>query len=494
MKPRRYRAPQGEPLPAPLATLALIAALLTAYRLWVIGHLGIDLYVDEAYYWGWSQALDWGYFSKPPVIAALIAASTALLGNNLIAIKLPSLLIYPATAFALFALGRRLYSPRVGFWAGLAFMSMPLVAALGLFVSTDAPLLLCWSLALLFLLRALEREGWADWLACGAFIGIGLMSKYTMAAFLPSALLLIVLDARHRRWLAHPQPWVALLLAFAILSPNLYWNWAHDFPTFRHTAEITRVGHGERGWHPGQLGEFIGAQWLSFGPLLGVLLGWALLRSRSLWRERAHRTLLLFIVPLLALVSAQALTGRANGNWAAPIFVAACLLVPAVFLTDRRRWVVAGVVVNLVASVAAYHWPDIARLTGSGLTAKNDPYKRARGWINLADGVAPFVAEHPGAILVGEDREIIAHLVYRLHPVEYAAWNPGRPPRDHYEIVTTLADKRGRDVLYVGRQPEIPAIAAHFAGSEQLGKVVVPIHADFKREVYVFLLKDFQGY
>ena len=202
---------------APL--LAIIAALLTAYRLWVIRHLGIDLYVDEAYYWGWSQALDWGYFSKPPVIATLIAASTALLGNGIIAIKLPSLLIYPATAFALYALGTRLYSKRVGFWAGLAFMSMPLVAALGLFVSTDAPLLLCWSLALLFLLRALEREGWANWLACGALIGIGLMSKYTMAAFLPSALLLIILDPRHRRWLARPQPWVAVLLAVAILAP-----------------------------------------------------------------------------------------------------------------------------------------------------------------------------------------------------------------------------------------------------------------------------------
>jgi hypothetical protein len=96
----------------------------------VINHLGIDLYVDEAYYWGWSQNLDWGYFSKPPVIAALIAASTALLGNGLIAIKLPSLLLYPATAL-LYALGKRLYSPRVGFWAGLGFMSMPLVAALG---------------------------------------------------------------------------------------------------------------------------------------------------------------------------------------------------------------------------------------------------------------------------------------------------------------------------------------------------------------------------
>ncbi|MCK6389176.1 MAG: hypothetical protein L6Q65_16485, partial [Zoogloea sp.] len=75
-------------------TLAFITALLTAYRLWVIQHLGIDLYVDEVQYWTWSQALDWGYFSKPPVIAALIAASTALLGNGLIAIKLPSLLLY----------------------------------------------------------------------------------------------------------------------------------------------------------------------------------------------------------------------------------------------------------------------------------------------------------------------------------------------------------------------------------------------------------------
>lgn len=476
------------------ATLAVIAAILTAYRLWVINHLGIDLYVDEAYYWGWSQNLDWGYFSKPPVIAALIAASTAIFGNGIIAIKLPSLLIYPATAAVLYVLGKRLYSVRVGFWAGLGFMSMPLVSALGLFVSTDAPLLLCWSLALLFLLRALERDGWRDWLACGAAIGVGLMSKYTMAAFLPSALLLLALDPQQRRWLARPQPWVAVLLACAILAPNLYWNWTHDFPTFRHTADITRVGHGERGWHPAQLGEFIGAQWLSLGPLLGILLIWALLKAPRLWRQPAHRTLLIFIVPLLALVSAQALTGRANGNWAAPIFVAACLLVPAVFVAERRRWLVAGVAVNLVASVGAYHWPDIAHATGIELTAKNDPYKRARGWLHLADGVHPFVDEHPGSILVAEDRELIAHLVYRLHPAEYAAWHPGGTPIDHYELVTTLADKRGRDVLYVSRKTDIPAIAERFASSEKLGKVVVPIHKDFKREVYVFLLKDFKGY
>ncbi|HPR07365.1 MAG TPA: hypothetical protein PLI17_12105, partial [Denitromonas sp.] len=66
--------------------LLLVAVVLTGYRAWVIGHLGIDPYVDEAYYWGWSQALDWGYYSKPPVIAALIAASTAAFGDGILAV------------------------------------------------------------------------------------------------------------------------------------------------------------------------------------------------------------------------------------------------------------------------------------------------------------------------------------------------------------------------------------------------------------------------
>ena len=476
------------------ALLAVIATVLTVYRILVIGHLGIDLYVDEAYYWGWSKALDWGYFSKPPLIAALIAASTALFGDGLLAIKLPSLLLYPATAAALFVLGERLHSVRAGFWAGLIFMTMPLVSALGLFVSTDAPLLLCWALALIALLKAVDAEqGWGAWLAWGAAVGVGLMAKYTMAAFLPSALLLMLLEPAGRRWLRRPQPWIALLLALAIFSPNLYWNWIHHFPTFRHTAEITEVGH--RGWHPGELGEFIGAQWLSLGPLMGILLAWALARSRRIGQDRAGRVLLIFILPLLTLVSLQALTGRANGNWAAPIFVAACVLIPAYFLAERRRWLVAGVALNLVGSLFVYHWPDVARLADIPLTAKTDPYKRARGWTRLADGVAPYLAAHPDAILVGEDREITAHLVYRLHPRDYAAWNPGgRPPIDHYQLVTHLDDQLGRDILYVGNVPELPGMEPYYAAIEPLGKVVVPVHTDFRRTVYVFLLKGFKGY
>ena len=47
----------------------------------------IELYADESQYWVWSLQLDWGYFSKPPMIAWLIhlmtpASSSSAAGSS----------------------------------------------------------------------------------------------------------------------------------------------------------------------------------------------------------------------------------------------------------------------------------------------------------------------------------------------------------------------------------------------------------------------------
>ena len=59
--------------------LALIA--LTAVRIWGLYVSTVDLYVDEAQYWAWSRDLAFGYFSKPPLLAWIIAASDQLCGS-----------------------------------------------------------------------------------------------------------------------------------------------------------------------------------------------------------------------------------------------------------------------------------------------------------------------------------------------------------------------------------------------------------------------------
>ena len=91
--------------------IALIAVLVlgTLYRALALHWSGLNLYVDEAQYWTWSQALDWGYYSKPPVIAVIIAFTTALFGDGELAVKSGALLLYPLTTLLIYALALRLF-------------------------------------------------------------------------------------------------------------------------------------------------------------------------------------------------------------------------------------------------------------------------------------------------------------------------------------------------------------------------------------------------
>ena len=53
--------------------LLLAVAVLTALRLAVLAGSGLGLHGDEAQYWSWSRDLEWGYYTKPPLIAFIIA-------------------------------------------------------------------------------------------------------------------------------------------------------------------------------------------------------------------------------------------------------------------------------------------------------------------------------------------------------------------------------------------------------------------------------------
>src|SRR3954469_18637142 len=53
--------------------LVLLGAVLNS--IYLFNHSPIELSQDEAHYWEWSRHLDYGYYSKPPGIAWVIAAA-----------------------------------------------------------------------------------------------------------------------------------------------------------------------------------------------------------------------------------------------------------------------------------------------------------------------------------------------------------------------------------------------------------------------------------
>jgi 4-amino-4-deoxy-L-arabinose transferase-like glycosyltransferase len=479
-----------------IGQLLLWLTVLTLYRIWILPRLGITLYVDEAQYWTWSQQLDWGYFSKPPVIAWLIAASTALFGDGMVAVKLPSFILYPATSWLLFVLGRQLFDSRIGMRAAIAFSLLPFVSGLGLFVSTDAPLLFFWALAILALVRALTWNRWADWLLLGAALGLGVMSKYTMLAFGASALLYLLLAPERRKQLSNPWLWVAIVLAGVLIAPNIWWNWSHDFPTLRHTADITHVeGMNDKS---GNLGEFLLAQLASLGPglALAYLAALIFVGRREQRVDSRMQLLVCFSLPLFAIVFAQALRSEANGNWAAPAFVTATLLAVVLLSRFKARWWWLALGINFAAMLAVYHVKDIYLAIGKPVPPSFDILKRARAWDVLARQLQPVFAEHPDAMLLTENRTLMAHLLYELRDMhlQHAEWKPQAMPEDHYQLTIPLRDEdRGRSAILV-TQTDSAALIARFESHQTLSHVTVIAGPKLRREVDVILLQGFKGY
>ncbi|MBO0738304.1 MAG: glycosyltransferase family 39 protein, partial [Alphaproteobacteria bacterium] len=73
--------------------LAGVAALTVLRLLW-LALQPADLFPDEAQYWFWSQQLALGYYSKPPLVAWLIALTTHLFGDGEFAVRFAAPLLH----------------------------------------------------------------------------------------------------------------------------------------------------------------------------------------------------------------------------------------------------------------------------------------------------------------------------------------------------------------------------------------------------------------
>src|SRR5690348_9206265 len=99
-----------------LLLAVLIVGVITLIRIVVLLVTPLQLYPDEAQYWWWAQTPDWGYFSKPPLIAWIIWLTTRLSDAEW-SIRLASPLLHAVTALVIFAIGRIACELRVGFWS-----------------------------------------------------------------------------------------------------------------------------------------------------------------------------------------------------------------------------------------------------------------------------------------------------------------------------------------------------------------------------------------
>lgn len=473
-------------------TLLVLLGVTVARLLWLrVG--GLDLYPDEAQYWLWSLTPDWGYFSKPPLIAWVIRATTLALGDDEAGIRVASPLFHFGTALIMFFTARRLYDARVASWSAIAYATLPGVSASSLLISTDVPLLFCWATALHGFVRAREPKGARWWIVVGLAAGFGLLSKYAMAYWLLSALLFLLAVKDERRHL--PRFLVATTIALVVYAPNFLWNLSHGFVSYRHTeanADITAFA-----LHPGAFAEFLGSQFLVFGPIFFATLLLIVVLIRRVLGDPRAQLLAVFALPTLAMMIVVSLLSRAHPNWSAPTYISATILVVA-FLIEHGRavLVMASVILHVAGVVVLLPARDISNAVGWNMPGRLDPVHRLRGWALLGRSVSAVLREQPDATVVSDNREVLAALSYYMAPRPFPVlkWNPGGAVHDQFDIDADAKSHVGENLLYVGPRREVGNLANYFAEVGSVGHVTINLGGGTTRDFMVVRLNGFKGY
>ncbi len=393
-------------------------------------YLGLPaLLEEEAYYWNYGNHPAMGYLDHPPMVAILNHIGTLIFGTHEFGVRIGAVICWLITAGFCYSLTRSLYDRLAAFRAVMLLSVLPFFFAVGMIMTPDAPLTACWSAVIYFLYRVFLLAKPRAWLGVGIFLGLGMFSKYTLALLGPAILLFMLIDPKSRRWFISPWPYLAVVIALIIFSPDIIWNVQHHWVSFLFQSE--RRVEGVR--------EFATVRLLWQIVLLLTPLGVIgfiafLFKGRSLMAKRSFLFFLLIIAAPLAVFLFFSLSKGVKLNWTGPLWLGLIPILAAFmamekgsFLNDLcRRWWQPTAVAMLVIYGLALHYYSLGL---PGVATFRHPF--LSGWDGLARQIEKIVdkdqkKDGKRPVVVGMDKyQIASGLAFYRYKNEIASGQKG---------------------------------------------------------------------
>ncbi len=505
-------------------TFYILLASWTLFNFAFVHLNRFDLAGDEAQYWDWSRHLALGYYSKPPLIAYVMAIFVSAGGHEEWAIRSGAVICSSVTVALIYGLTLRIAKQeRTALLAALITMAMPAMWAGSVLMTIDPLLCLSWAAALYAFHRAVNGEP-RYWWVTGVALGFGLLAKYTMV-LLPLAFVLYLTFVDRTHW-RKPGPYVALVLTLACTAGVLYWNWTHDWISFRHTASIGASGTFRPATALEHVAQFFGGQLGVASPILLGFMVWAV--GKCIAHFKRDRDAALLSLAFLSIFGAYlfiSITHAPEPNWPVCAYIAGAPALAWMWRErDRRRGIrrtlVAGLALGAVMGLATRSTDLLYVMADQTVNAEGQPSRIHVGPVTIDPDMDPTNALRGGRELgAALSRHIGAGTDNDPFPFsdryQLTAWSAfytkGRPRAycmnvgdrrlNQYDLWDGWDELTGRDGLFVTGGGQLKALAfvtymvanGFFASGEIVETVNVQREGIIVKRLYVARMQGYTG-
>ncbi len=381
-----------------------ILIFITIFKLFVLSNSPLELSVDEAQYWDWSNDLQFGYFTKPPFIAWLISFSTYIFGNSEFGIRFFSPILHLLIAFILWYTCFIIYGNNSGKFTALIWITLPLTSLGSFIISTDTPLLFFWSLSLLALTKIIKNKNFFWSFVLGILISLGFLTKYAMLYFIILLLIFWLIYDRNK-FIELNKLFITFAVLFIFSLPNIHWNYVNEFSTFNHVIYNADLEHIN--YNLIQALTFLLSQFFVLGPI--VFLTFIIIVWSLFFKEIKLSLLAFFSVTILLILTIQAFLKTSNANWAVTAYPAACIMIGG-YLAEKKStainlFIKTGILINIFISIFIFNVAFFGKINLINLDS--DPLRKLRGFETQSKELIEIIKkENPDALIFNRRSEI----------------------------------------------------------------------------------------
>ena len=460
----------------------------------------MGLMPQDAYYYLYGQNLSLSYFDHPGMIGYILRIFTDVFGTSIFAVKFADFFITSITILSFYKLASYFLSKEKLQRAFLLITSTIFVSILSFNSTPDVPLLLCWTLSLICLYKAIFEEKKWFFILGGIAMGMAFNSKYTAILLQFGLLAFLIFSNKYRKLLLSPWLWGSIMISVAVTFPVWYWNYQNEFASFVFQSSERTSSISEFKISPKNFFGAIGHQMFLLIPVLflvfititykyikRVLLNFKFPQAKTLF-------LLAFFVPTFVGFFLLTPIYWVKLNWMMPSYITGIILA-GMFISKKllKIQILMSIVFHLLVSLQVLFYLVPIKSDDTWV-----------GWKELALEIEQLQEKQPNTFIFSNDNyKTSACLNFFMENKVYAQNIIGLPALHFDYLGDNLSTLKGKNAFFIDSDKRFknkeklgnidPLLSYHFKKVIELAPIIIKINEKESRKFWIFYCTDYQA-